>query len=300
MSATAVTPTLLHGDCLELMKTLPDKSVDCFICDLPYGILMTGGIQTNDELKKKYNVKDSHSLGGCEWDVKLDLTQFWTQVKRLCKNDHTPVLMFCNTKFGYELIKSNESWFRYDLVWDKERGVSFLTCNKMPMKSHEMVYVFAKTGAYYKRIDEADETKKEIKGFVQKQTTKTIRAGSGLLKANSRKAGFRVPLSVIRIKKPVGRKAGGHPTEKPIDLYKWLLERYCPENGTVLDPTAGSFNSILAAQELKLKGIGIEKDDAFYAAACKKFVATAPQTAPHTPAPPAPLRNEVVLTPAVD
>ena len=118
------------------MKTLPDKSVDCFMCDLPYGQLDTKKRDTIQDYRRQQT-----GVGGCEWDVKIDLVEFWKQVKRLCKDDHTPVLMFCNTKFGYELIKSNEDWFRYDLVWDKGHGVSFLLANKMPMKSHEMVYV---------------------------------------------------------------------------------------------------------------------------------------------------------------
>ena len=75
------------------------------------------------------------------------------KVKRLCKNDHTPVIMFCSTKFGYDLIKSNEKWFRYDIVWEKTNGSGFLFANKMPMRGHEMMYVFSKKGAFYNRID---------------------------------------------------------------------------------------------------------------------------------------------------
>ena len=84
---------LVLGDCLEKMKELPDKSVDCFVCDLPYGCL---GPQ-----KKGGGVPRPNSdgaFGGCEWDVKLNLDLFWEQVKRLAKNDHTPVLMFCNAR----------------------------------------------------------------------------------------------------------------------------------------------------------------------------------------------------------
>jgi site-specific DNA-methyltransferase (adenine-specific) len=112
--------SLLKGDCLKVMATLPDRSVDCFICDLPYGQLHAGRKEAD---KGKWW---DRPVNGCGWDVKIDLVEFWKQVKRLCKDDHTPVLMFCNTKFGYDLIKSNEAWFRYDLVWDKGVGVSFL------------------------------------------------------------------------------------------------------------------------------------------------------------------------------
>ena len=165
--------SIIHGDCLKVMKSLPDKSIDLFVCDLPYGCLTNQPHADGSEGKSKggkhYSSKGfarpSHvgtnlerKLGvltaeGCAWDVKIDLTQFWIEVKRLCKDDHTPVLMFCSTKFGHELIKSNPDWFRYDLVWSKTNAVGFLQANKMPLRSHEMVYVFAKKGARYTRVD---------------------------------------------------------------------------------------------------------------------------------------------------
>jgi len=220
--------TLINGDCLEQLKKLPARSVDCFICDLPYGQLNIGRKPTG-----KYY--DRKQIVGCDWDVKLDLASLWVEIKRLCKNDDTPVLMFCNTKFGFELYNSNPDWFRYDLVWNKGRGVSFLLANKMPMKSHEMIYVFSKKGSYYKRVD-----------------------------------GMRCPLSVLNF---IGKNSkNGHPTEKSVELYTWLLERYCRPGGRVLDPTAGSFNSIIAAKQLGLHGIGIEKDNTFFNKAIQKMI----------------------------
>jgi DNA modification methylase len=247
--------TLLKGDCLKIMATMPDKSVDCFMCDLPYGQLHGGA--------SKEGQRRHTNQTNCAWDVKIDLVEFWKQVKRLAKDDHTPVLMFCNTKFGYELIKSNEQWFRYDLVWDKARGISFLSANKMPMKSHEMVYVFSKKGAYYKRIDVQtdkgewyiDRSKNIQYTSIQYGIDRRLATGSG------GKDGKRCPLSIITI---AGKTAGGHPTEKPNELYEWLLSRYCPAGGTVLDPTAGSFNSILSARKLGFKAIGIEKNTSFF------------------------------------
>ena len=239
--------TILKGDCLKIMASLPDKSVDCFMCDLPYGQL-----ERNNAIK------------GCKWDVKIDLVEFWNQVKRLAKDDHSPVLMFCNTKFGYELIKSNEKWFRYDLVWDKGFGVSFVLANKMPMKSHEMVYVFSKAGANYKRID-VQTDKKEYTRDNSKCRVIDFRQYGVMIQPKGiqtgGKDGKRCPLSVIHI---AGKRAGEHPTQKPPELYEWLLSRYCPTGGTVLDPTAGSFNSILVARKLGFKAIGIEKDTSFF------------------------------------
>lgn len=259
------------GDCLEVMKSLPARSVDCFICDLPYGQLAGGYDRPGDSENKKKKIANQ-TAANCSWDVKLNLEKFWEQVKRLCKDDHTPVIMFCNTKFGYELIKSNESWFRYDLVWAKDHGVSFLSANKMPLKSHEMIYVFSKKGAYYKRIDiKTDKGSWTQSGLVdakQYGISNMYRSKEGGLN------GDRCVLSVINIKKKTTR--GGHPTEKPIDLYKWILERYCPKNGTALDPTAGSFNSMLAAKQLGLKAIGIEMDHTFYYKGIVKLIQSKP------------------------
>ena len=243
---------LFNGDCLELMKTLPDKSVDLFVCDLPYGCLSRSSIGALAEKKGFF----SGNSTGCDWDIKLDLNAFWIQVKRLCKDDHTPVLMFCNTKFGYDLIKSNESWFRYDLVWNKMRGVSFLSANKMPMRSHEMVYVFAKKGASYYRKDIEGDFKGWSGNGVSKQYGQTERHES---KGGD---GKRCALSVIS--HPTSSTKGGHPTEKPVELYKFLIERYSKKGDCVLDPTFGSGNSGRASAELERKYIGIEKDEKFF------------------------------------
>ena len=252
--------TFYNGDCLEVMKELSDNSVDCFICDLPYGQLAPGRDLTIEPAGIAYSAR-AHF--GCDWDVKIDLVKFWEQVKRLAKDDHTPVLMFCNTKFGYDLIQSNPSWFRYDLVWDKGHGVSFLLANKMPMKSHEMVYVFSKKGAFYRRVDvktERGEWNAGGKGAIQYNIATSSTEGG--------KGGLRCPLSVIPIG---GKSAGGHPTEKPEELYEWLLRRYVPDRGVVLDPTAGSFNSCFVADRLGYTALGIEKDEVFYEKAVKRL-----------------------------
>jgi DNA modification methylase len=256
--------TFYKGDCLQVMKDLSANSIDCFICDLPFGCLHP------ERKKDETKWYDRNGPGGaCAWDIKIDLEPFWKEVKRLAKNDHTPVLMFCTTKFGYELIKSNESWFRYDLVWDKQRGVSFLTANKMPMRSHEMVYVFSKAGAYYNRVDEDAPGKKKCTDNVLVPRSDNM-FGKGLVRSQGAAENKACVKSVIPMKK-VGVKTQGHPTEKPQDLYKWLVERYCPPGGTILDPTAGSFNSCFAAMDLDRHAIGIEKDDTFYEKACKKL-----------------------------
>ena len=247
---------LLHGDCLELMKNLPDRSIDLFICDLPYGQLSTKGAKLDPS--KATHGHGTPTITACPWDVKIDLKKFWTEVKRLRRDDNTPCIHFCNTRFGYELIKSNEEEFRYDLVWNKGRGISFLLANKQPMKSHEMMYLFSKKAPQYRRVDvtgDFDKWSRNRKGVacVQYGVTKNDSEGG---------EGKRCALSVINT--PSLTKRGGHPTEKPEPLYRFLLERYCPENGVVLDPTFGSGNSIFTAHAMGYSAIGIEKDKDFY------------------------------------
>jgi site-specific DNA-methyltransferase (adenine-specific) len=243
------TLTLYQGDCLEVMKEIESNSIDLIICDLPYGCL----------------------AGGCDWDLKIDLNQFWEQVKRIRRSDHTPTIHFCTTKFGYELIQSNPDEFRYDLVWDKQRGVSFLSANKMPMRSHEMIYIFSKAGAFYQRKDIEGDFKKWTR-YRSDTESKFHSRQYGVSKNTSEEGqeGKRCALSVIKTITTYTRK--GHPTEKPKELYRWLIERYCPPTGTVLDPTFGSGNSVFTAFELGRSAIGIEKDEAFFDKASEKII----------------------------
>jgi DNA modification methylase len=256
---------LLNGDCLEVMKTLPDKSVDLFLCDLPYGCLSANPPVIPNTENKHRKACPPTERKGCAWDIKIDLAQFWVQVKRLCKDDHTPVLMFCSTKFGFDLYNSNPDWFRYDLVWNKMRGVSFLAANKMPMRSHEMIYVFAKKGArYYRKDIEGEFKKSHSRGNAKVLTTNTFNGGQPLpMIEQADNSTTRCVLSVVEANGE-GRTRGKHPTQKPDDLYAWLIERYSKEGDTILDPTAGSFASVFTAEKLGRIGIGIEKDVEFY------------------------------------
>lgn len=110
---------LFNENCIEKMEDFSANSIDLLFCDLPYG-------QTS-----------------CKWDCLLDLDLFWKQINRICKDD-CPMFFTCSTKFGVSLINSNPKNFRYDLVWVKSSPCGFLNAKKMPMKKHEMVYVFYK------------------------------------------------------------------------------------------------------------------------------------------------------------
>ena len=139
---------LFNGDCLEVMKTLEDKSIDLVFCDLPYG-------QTS-----------------CKWDCKIDLVEFWKQIMRI-KKLNTPLFFTTTTKFGVELINSapKKCFFRYDLVWVKSAPAGFLTAKKMPMRKHEMVYVFYEKLPFY---DLSRHTHK----FIKKEVVKKVKRDS--------------------------------------------------------------------------------------------------------------------------
>jgi len=131
-----------NGNCLDELKSIPDKSIDLFICDLPYG-------ETN-----------------CKWDSIIDLKEFWNEFKRVRKSKKTPCIHFCSTKFGYSLIKSNEKMFKMDMVWKKRNKTGGLQSRQRPMRNHEMVYFFYEQAPkynrdkYHKRIEAKQQMKK--------------------------------------------------------------------------------------------------------------------------------------------
>jgi site-specific DNA-methyltransferase (adenine-specific) len=255
--------SLHHGDCLEVMKEIPDKSVHLIICDLPYGCLTAPRASVGPGWRKEVEAGKKKTLyreekAVCAWDIPIDLAAFWEQVRRIRKDDHTPTIHFCTTKFGYDLIRSNEKEFRYDLVWSKSNAVGFLSANKKPMSAHEMIYVFSKAGANYNRIDLSGNFPAGGGG----RSTANFLPIAGMPNTSTTVAGRRCVKSVIEIANK--KSKGGHPTQKPVELYKWLIERYSKEGDTVLDPTFGSGNSVFTAVELRRNAIGIEKDKAFF------------------------------------
>lgn len=108
---------LYNADCFKIFPKIKDKTIDLFVLDLPFGIT------------------------ACPWDTCIDLEKMWIEIKRIMK-PNAVLCFFCNTKFGYSLIKSNEKWFKYDLIWQKSRKVGFLSANKRQLRNHENIYVF--------------------------------------------------------------------------------------------------------------------------------------------------------------
>jgi len=154
--------TLFNGDCLEIMKTLEDKSVDLFICDLPYG-------ETN-----------------CKWDCKIDMVEFWKEFKRLRKSKRTACIHFCSTKFGYSLIKSWEKGFKMDMVWKKRNKTGGLQSRHRPMRNHEMIYFFYEQAPKYNR----DKYHKRIKSFPSKKENGKDPFGNDNIGVTVKESGF--------------------------------------------------------------------------------------------------------------
>lgn len=225
---------LYNDDCFNIFPKIEDDSVDCVIVDLPYG-------QTN-----------------CDWDTIIDLDKMWTHLKRI-GTDTTAYVFFCTTKFGYKLIQSNEKSFRYDIVWEKPNAVGFLSANKMPLRAHEMIYVF------YKKLPTYNPQKTIGHPFYKRANRKANQAtlyGANRTDLTVNKTGDRFPRSVQNFTNP--HKKSGHPTQKPIELCEWLVKSYSNEGQTVLDFTMGSGSTGVACINTKRKFIGIEMNAEYY------------------------------------
>jgi len=227
---------LKKGDCLEVLKTLPDKSIDFVYLDLPWG-------QT-----------------ACKWDLKLDLSALWKELKRLARSDRTPFFFSCSTKFGYEIIKSNEKYFRWDLVWEKNRAVGFLNAYNLPMRKHEMIYCFAKKSPEYDVSSHNEYTEEKLPMRIQNDVYGKVP------NVNRKRHKHPLPTSILPeqpsswCKFTLDEKTG-HRTAKPVALMEFLLKYWTQEGWTVLDPTMGSGTMGIACKNMKRKFIGIEKDD---------------------------------------
>ena len=220
---------LYNDDCLKILPTLAESYIDMVLVDLPYG-------QT-----------------GCEWDNVIDLEKMWKQLNRICK-DTTPVVFFCTTKFGNTLINSNPKQFRYDLVWEKSNSVGFLNANKMPLRLHEMMYIF------YKKLPTYNPQKIAGKPYKTNGNKSSKLFGDKPSTSTDNPTGDRHPTNIIQFP----NKKSEHPTAKPVELCEWLVKSYSNEGDTILDFTMGSGTTGVACKNLNRKFIGIEMDEAYF------------------------------------
>jgi len=257
---------LFNDDCLNILPQLEDNSVDLFFTDLPYG-------QTN-----------------CKWDNKIDLGEMWNQLNRVCKIN-CPMIFTTTTKYGVELINSNPKNFRYDLIWVKSAPAGFLNAKKMPMRKHEMIYVFYRKLPFYNIED--NHTHKFLKqsknvrnesvynfkmeneishkydpplptSVIKEDDKKIYGVSNEYTYVNSKRNESiyepPLPTSLLEIKSEKGK----HQTQKPTALMEWVLKYYSKENDIVLDCCMDSGSMGVACKNLKRNFIGIELDDEIF------------------------------------
>ena len=229
---------LINGDCLQELKKLKDKSIDFVYLDLPFGCT------------------------ACHWDVPLDLTALWVELKRIAKNDRTPFFFSCTTKFGFELFNNSpKGYFRWDLVWEKNRGAGFLNAYKLPMRKHEMVYCFAKKTPEYDVSSHKEFVEEKLPNRIQNdiygEVPNVSRKRHKDPLPTSILPELDIPSSWCKYKLDSGIN---HRTAKPVKLMEFLLKYWTKEGDTVLDPTAGSGSMGIACKNMNRKFILIEKD----------------------------------------
>lgn len=232
--------TLHHGDCMELLGTLPDHSVDAVITDPPYGT-------TN-----------------LQWDSPPPLLEWWQQLERVAKPEGV-IVVFSAQPFTTDVITSNRQHFRYELIWQKTKAVGWLDANKRPLRSHENILVFCKhfRGAKNAKISTYNPQKTTGKPYRQHRRNEqpTAHYSQNTPRVSTVNDGDRHPTSVLTF--PHDRTSL-HPTQKPIDLMRWLVRSYTNPGETVLDPYMGSGSSGHACIAEGRRFIGIERDRAYY------------------------------------
>ena len=181
--------------------------------------------------------------------------------RSICK-PNANLVFFCTTKFGNKLINSNEKWFRYDLVWSKPNSTAgFINANKMPMRKHEMVYVFGNPSGSGKTYNSQKTTghKPYDVGLINSKSTLYSEHGDHKQIPNT---GDRHPSSIIVYNSNFKKRL--HRTQKPVDMCEWLIKTYSNEGETVLDFTMGSGSTIVAAKNTGREFIGIEMDEEIF------------------------------------
>ncbi len=227
---------ILLGDCLELMKDIPNGSIDMILCDLPYGTT------------------------ACKWDTIIPFDKLWEQYERIIKTNGAIVLT-ASQPFTSALVMSNPKMFKYEWIWIKNRGSNFASVKKMPIKEHETVLVFYKNSPTYNpQMQERtgggiDRVKKPFK-----QTRDKISEHGVEVKGAEWLGELRYPSSWQKFNCEVGF----HPTQKPVTLFEYLIKTYTNEGELVLDNTAGSGTTAIACLNTKRQFIVMEKEQKYY------------------------------------
>lgn len=227
---------LMLGDCLERMKEIPAGSVDMILTDPPYGTT------------------------ACKWDSIIPLEPMWEQLRRVIKPNGA-IAMTASQPFTSVLTCSNLPMFKYSLVWEKTTATGHLNAKKMFMRAHEDILIFYKKPPVYNPQKTKGHTRKVSSASSKVNCKKTeVYGGHGLTDYDSTE---RYPRSVIKTSTDK-QKSKLHPTQKPVALMEYLIKTYTNEGETVLDFTAGSGTTGVAAKNLNRDFIGIEMDEGYF------------------------------------
>jgi len=230
---------IYNMDCLEGMKQIPDGSIDAIICDLPYGTTRNA------------------------WDSVIPLDQLWEQYKRIIKPNGA-IVLFAQTPFDKVLGCSNLEWLKYEWIWEKENGTGFLNAKKMPLKITENILVFYKDLPTYnpqmRQGFEPYKCKTGDQGTNYGQYEKVVTISNG----------ERYPLNLLKFDRDAD---AFHPTQKPVDLLRYLIRTYSNEGDTILDNCMGSGTTAVACIKEKRHFIGFELNKQYYDKACKRISA---------------------------
>lgn len=221
-------------DCLHGMTQMPDASVDLVFADLPYG-----RTQNN-------------------WDNPLPLIDFWKQISRVCKR-RAALVFTAMQPFTSLLVVSNLDWFRYEIIWKKNKVRGFLNANRQPLRIHENVLVFYREQPEYRPQMTTGHT--AVHSYT-KHTSDGSNYGKTKCGISGGGATTRYPTSILEIAVVNNDSVDRiHPTQKPVDLPAWFIKTYTLPGQLVLDPTAGSGSTLIAAQQLNRRYIGFENDE---------------------------------------
>lgn len=235
--------TLWHGDCLELMKDIPDKSVDMVLCDLPYGTTQN------------------------KWDKKIDLEKLFAEYKRIVKSGGV-MSLFSQPPFNAELMIVGKTIFRYEWIWQKSQGTGFLNANRMPLKIHENILIFYdKLPTYNPQFQQG---KKHIRGNCHKGTSNY---GKFICKTSADPTNDYYPTDIVIFNGvPQSGCKKFHPTQKPVPLLEYLIKTYTNEGETVLDNCMGSGSTGVACLNTNRDFIGIELNDNYFEIAADRIM----------------------------
>ncbi len=227
--------TIIHGDCLEVMPTIPGKSIDMILCDLPYGTT------------------------ACKWDTVIPFEPLWVQYERIIK-DNGAIVLTARQPFTSLLVASNIKHFRQTWVWDKVIAVNFMNSYKQHTQGFEDVCVFYKKQPTYNPQMETGKPFKDNRQTSERWKTEAL--GSRWKYVIQDNNGTRFPRGIIRFSARNNKPL--HPTQKPVALFEYLIKTYTNEGETVLDNCIGSGTTATACINTNRNYIGIEKDETYY------------------------------------